>query len=513
MSDHPREDAPETATSGSDEPDVADNGDAGGGKKKGGAKATKGPGVPRPDKKPAKKTPEPKPDEDDESPEPDAADEAKDADDGDEATAEDEASPKPRRAESEPPAVEAAEMSGDLTLSEAGGDDGDAAEEAGDEEGDDDAAAEPAGPIECKVFGRADVGQIREHNEDNFLIADLSNKLRGVAGSTKTVEVGQGGLLLVVCDGMGGAAAGEVASQMATDVVYDQMLAKAGHRDRDQLALNVVEALEIAGARILHEASSNRACRGMGTTATVAALVDEVLLLGQVGDSRGYILRGDRLVQVTRDQSLVNQLVEAGQLTEEEAENFEHSNIILQALGTAETVQVDLTYALLRRGDVLMLCSDGLSGMIRDNEIAETMTNVPDPLEACRVLIDDANEAGGHDNITVIVAVFDGEGLKEATLDDVESLKYQKYAVPAWAGTNGELTRPLTRYDDSDEYDSTPSIEITGEFEIDENVDWDDVLDDRPDIPKEAGLNASSVIFWIALVGVVIVLYFLLFAQ
>ncbi len=504
MSDHPREDAPETATSGSGEPD-SDDGQVGGGTskkdepnkastKKGEPKTTSskeskpmtGKGAPRPESK------------------------AKQGDGGGSSEESDDASPKPRRADSEPPALEAAEMSGDLTLGEVTG----STKSSGDEAADSDSPEPPAettkGPIDCKVFGRADVGQIREHNEDNFLIADLTAKLRGVAGSAKTIRINDGGVLLVVCDGMGGAAAGEVASQMATDVVYEQMIAKAGHSDRDQLALNVVEALEVAGAQILHEASTNRACRGMGTTATVAALVDEVLLLGQVGDSRGYILRGDRLVQVTRDQSLVNQLVEAGQLTEEEAENFEHSNIILQALGTAETVQVDLTYVTLRRGDVLMLCSDGLSGMIRDNEIAETMTNVPDPVETCRVLIDDANEAGGHDNITVIVAVFDGEGLREATLDDVESLKYEKYALPAWAGTTGEDGRALGRYDDPLEYDSTPSIEITGEFEIDENVDWDDVLDDRPEIPKEVGLSASSVIFWIAVVGIMIVLYFLL---
>ncbi len=487
MSDHPREDSSEKAASGSEEPGADDEGVAVEDEsKRGGSRSSDGD---------------------------DAADDgaaSADEERGDDES-EGEASPEPRRVDSEPPAVAAEEMSGDVKLSEAG-EEGPSDDSEG-EGGAQPSEAEPKGPIELKLFGRTDVGQIREHNEDNFLIADLTSKIRGIAGSAKSMEVHDRGVLLAVCDGMGGAAAGEVASQMATDVVYDQMLAKAGHYGRDQLALNVVEALEIAGARILHEASTNRACRGMGTTATVAALVDEVLLLGQVGDSRGYILRGDRMVQVTRDQSLVNQLVEAGQLTEEEAENFEHSNIILQALGTAEAVQVDLTFVPLRRGDVLMLCSDGLSGMIRDNEIAETLTNVPDPVEACRVLIDDANEAGGHDNITVIVALFDGEGLEEATLDDVEALKYQKYAVPAWGPVDVDDTRPISRIDDALEYDSTPSIEITGEFEIDENVDWDNVLDDRPDIPKEAGLNTSSVLFWLALVGVVIVLYFLLFAE
>lgn len=368
--------------------------------------------------------------------------------------------------------------------------------------------AAPRGAIRVELFGQTDVGQIREHNEDNFLVADLSSKQRGVAGSNKALEVGNGGLLLAVCDGMGGAAAGEVASQMAADVIYENMLASAGHEDRDRLAIDIVEALEDAGTRILDEANANRACRGMGTTATVAALVDDYLLLGQVGDSRAYILREGRLVQVTRDQSLVNQLIEAGQLTEEEAENFEHSNIILQALGTADAVQVDLTYVALRRGDVLMMCSDGLSGMIRDNEIQDTLEHVTDPLEACQVLIDDANQAGGHDNITVIVAVFDGEGLAPPTEDDVASLKYDKYALPAWIDDQADATRRVGAL--SGDYDDTPLIEITGEFEIDPDTSWDDLLDDRPNIPKEQGPGMSNMVILVAVAVLVFALYYLI---
>jgi protein phosphatase len=141
------------------------------------------------------------------------------------------------------------------------------------------------------------------------------------------------------------------------------------------------------------------------------------------------VLRGDRLVQVSRDQSLVNQLIEAGQLTEEEAETFEHNNIILQALGTAETVQVDLTYVDLCRGDLLMLCSDGLSGMIRGDEIREVLIAIREPLEACRELTERANRVGGHDNITVIIGIFDGPGLPEADASTPE-LAYRKYPLP-----------------------------------------------------------------------------------
>jgi protein phosphatase len=233
-----------------------------------------------------------------------------------------------------------------------------------------------------------------------------------------------------VCDGMGGAAAGEVASQLAVDIIYQRMAIGDAPKHHDELAARLVHAVEAAGLRIFSEAKLDRTRRGMGTTATIASLVDDHLFLGQVGDSRAYILRGDRLVQVTRDQSLVNQLIEAGQLTEEEAETFEHNNIILQALGTADTVQVDLTYVHLRKGDTLMLCSDGLSGMVRNDEIREVLRSIEDPLEACKTLTDRANQAGGHDNITVVVAKFDGPGLEEPSIEDINGLRYQKYQLP-----------------------------------------------------------------------------------
>jgi serine/threonine protein phosphatase PrpC len=283
--------------------------------------------------------------------------------------------------------------------------------------------------IVVKLFGRTDVGQIREHNEDNFLVADLTKKTRTLLEADRTYAVGSHGTILGVCDGMGGAAAGEVASQLAVDIIVERMTEGGPPVSRDEFAHRLVSAVEAAGLRIFTEAKVDRARRGMGTTATIAGLIDDHLFLAQVGDSRGYILRGDRLVQVTRDQSLVNQLIEAGQLTEAEAETFEHNNIILQALGTADTVQVDLTYAVLRQGDTLLLCSDGLSGMVRFDEIREILITVPDPLDACKVLTDRANQAGGHDNITVIVATFDGPAITPRGPGD-EELVYRKYPLP-----------------------------------------------------------------------------------
>ncbi|MBW2548675.1 MAG: serine/threonine-protein phosphatase [Deltaproteobacteria bacterium] len=180
-----------------------------------------------------------------------------------------------------------------------------------------------AGPtpegLHFTVFGKTDVGLIREHNEDNFMAADLGDA-SGPLPAEKLVSgvVSDRGLALAVCDGMGGAAAGEVASNMAVDTLFEMMRGESASDDRDSFARRLVDSIEEAGARIFLSAKRDRTRRGMGTTATVAGLVDKVLFVGQVGDSRCYIMRNGRLSLITKDQSLVNQLIEAGQLTEEE---------------------------------------------------------------------------------------------------------------------------------------------------------------------------------------------------
>jgi serine/threonine protein phosphatase PrpC len=344
-------------------------------------------------------------------------------------------------------------------------------------------------PIRLRVFGRTDVGQIRDHNEDNFVVADLSLGSRDVLDPGHAQLVGERGMLLGVCDGMGGAAAGEVASQLAVDMIFQRMMAGELPSDRNDLAARLVAAIEAAGARIFAEAKADRTRRGMGTTSTAAALLDDHLFLGQVGDSRGYLLRGEKLCQVTRDQSLANQLIEAGQLTEEEAETFEHSNIILQALGTTDSVQVDLTYVEIKRGDVLMLCSDGLSGMIRNEEIREVLRSYPDPAEACRELTDRANQAGGHDNITVIVARFEGDGIPAPTGEEVEGLKYRKYELPESAiqslrpqetGRRGQDERRITS-----RVSRNPDIEVGEEEEFEDESFDDSPLVDPVDLPRD----------------------------
>jgi protein phosphatase len=174
-----------------------------------------------------------------------------------------------------------------------------------------------------------------------------------------------------------------------------------------------------ASQRILLEARRNRALEGMGTTATVAAVRGTELVLGQVGDSRAYLLRNGKLTQLTRDQNLATLLVERGQLTPEAARHFENSNIILQALGTQETVDVDLTAVQLSTGDVLLLCSDGLWGPVDDDDIARVLRAAPDCGAATAALIALAIEKGAPDNVTCIVARFEGSMLTRPTGDGV----------------------------------------------------------------------------------------------
>ncbi|XXX80022.1 Stp1/IreP family PP2C-type Ser/Thr phosphatase [Sorangium sp. So ce134] len=370
----------------------------------------------------------------------------------------------------------------------AGDDPAEGAQRPDDMDGGATAPAEPRRPeVVLRLFGRTDVGQVREHNEDNFIVADLTKASRGLMEMDRYQVVGERGALLGVCDGMGGAAAGEVASQLAVDIIYQRMSAGGPPQNHDELAARLVQAIEAAGLRIFSEAKLDRTRRGMGTTSTIAALMDDHLFLGQVGDSRAYVLRGDRLVQVTRDQSLVNQLIEAGQLTEEEAETFEHNNIILQALGTADSVQVDLTYVQLKRGDTLMLCSDGLSGMVRNEEIREVLRTVDDPIEACKVLTDRANQAGGHDNITVVVAKFDGDGLPEPDLADIEELRYQKYSLPEHLlAQNAVASEPARKVKELDEKKisqrpPSPKSWLSADSDLDEDGDdYDRVISPLP---------------------------------
>jgi len=285
--------------------------------------------------------------------------------------------------------------------------------------------------IQLEVFGKTDVGLVREHNEDNFLVADVTAATRSSdAREPLNITLGDKGALLLVCDCMGGAAAGEVASQMAVDSIYDALRA-AAPQARDDFARLLRAAVEHANEKIFIQSRDNQSERGMGTTCTVAGLVDSTLVIGQIGDSRCYVLRDGKLAQVTKDQSLAWQLIEAGAMTAEEAKAFEHANIILQALGVQERVEVVLSQVELRRGDVALLCSDGLHGPVSDEEILAVLIAEPNLQLAGEALVQKALDRDGPDNITVVLARFDGEGLEPPTADDaVAFVPYDPGSAP-----------------------------------------------------------------------------------
>ncbi len=277
-------------------------------------------------------------------------------------------------------------------------------------------------PIRVEVFAKTDRGRTREHNEDHFLVADLGapNATLPPPAAARTQDVGARGSLLVVADGMGGAAAGELASQMATDAIF-RHLVRTWRSEPDaapqRFAYRLKEAVEAANQELHAYASAHPDVRGMGTTATAVGLLNDCCFLTQVGDSRAYLVRNGRAVQLTKDQSLMQRLIDAGELTEEEAARNERRNIILQALGPDPSITVDLTYQELRRGDVLVLCSDGLSGQVASDEIAAVLARAPSLEAAGDELITLANERGGPDNITVVLARVSGDGLRPPDAD------------------------------------------------------------------------------------------------
>ena len=281
-----------------------------------------------------------------------------------------------------------------------------------------------------ELYAKSDVGRVRRGNEDNFLVLDLSSEQTwtGSDGATPPAkltrfDLGQKGLVLVVSDGMGGALAGDVASRMAVDSVREMLLGIEGEEACDP-NLDLVECLKnatiYANLAIHLRSQEDSRCAGMGATFTGAAVRGDNLDLVQVGDSRGYVIRKDHIRLATKDQSLVQQLVDVGQISESEAETHMFRNVILQALGAQSEVAPVTGRIRLRQGDVLLLCSDGLSGKLRSEDIQQIVVNSQGDLaKACDHLIDEAKNRGGEDNITVVLARFHGDDLEEPATDRI----------------------------------------------------------------------------------------------
>lgn len=299
------------------------------------------------------------------------------------------------------------------------------------------------GPVQIAVSAWSDPGRKRTQNQDNFLVADLSlaeNEGGFVLHGGDAVELEQSrectlgprGFLAVVADGMGGAAGGQVASQLAVAWTYRELLSQwdsvSAEAGPPQFVRGLRAAIEAANARVHEQGEKSPQYNGMGSTMTALGIVGGAFYVAQVGDSRAYLVRGGRTNRLTRDQSLVQQLVDAGAMTPEEALRSPHGSVLLQALGTAAAVQVELTWQEARRGDVLVLCSDGLFRVVADEEIAAATEAAVDTATLCRGLVDLANERGGPDNVTVIAIRIDGEALDPP--DATELLALNTYVLP-----------------------------------------------------------------------------------
>ncbi|HEV3468531.1 MAG TPA: PP2C family serine/threonine-protein phosphatase [Pyrinomonadaceae bacterium] len=275
-----------------------------------------------------------------------------------------------------------------------------------------------------ELYAKTHVGRIRAGNEDNYLVLDLTTA-RACTGSDggepppelRRFEVGPKGLVLVVSDGMGGALAGDVASRMAVETVRDMLTgtddsAEGGCGPETPLVECLKNATDYANFAIHRRSQEDPSTSGMGATLTAAAVAGDGLSLLQVGDSRGYIIRGRQIKLATKDQSLVQQLVDVGQISEQEAETHMFRNVILQALGAQPELTPVTGRIRLCRGDLILLCSDGLSGKLRAQDMLEIIEAADGDLAlACEALVDEANERGGEDNITVILARLDGPEL------------------------------------------------------------------------------------------------------
>jgi len=253
--------------------------------------------------------------------------------------------------------------------------------------------------LKIVVEGKTDKGRIRENNEDNFCVLDKQP-------------------LFVVADGMGGHASGEIASKIAIDIIKDYFDGPQANRqlqigeyktDCSEATNRLGSAIRLANKAIYEAAQTNPLWHGMGTTIAAAFLNGRRLSIAHVGDSRIYLVRSGDIEQLTDDHSLVSEQVKREMITKEQARESKMKNVLTRALGVAPEVKVDLDELSLMQGDTLVLCSDGLTTMVSDEDILSVVGSTSDPAIACEQLIDLANENGGEDNITVITVYLKKE--------------------------------------------------------------------------------------------------------
>jgi protein phosphatase len=268
-----------------------------------------------------------------------------------------------------------------------------------------------------RAFGLSDRGKVRKTNEDQFLVATLIKALQVRQTSLpqpRLLHSNDQSHLFLVADGMGGHAGGERASALALHSMEQFVLEtfkwfrQCRGRDEDKVVADFQKAIGQANAIVLAEAAEHPELHGMGTTLTLAYSLNDVLFVAHAGDSRCYLWRGHTLYRVTSDHTLVEEMVRRGHLKQEEAAQHQWRHVVTNAVGgdTAH-VQVEVHKVQLEAGDAVLLCSDGLTEMVAEQEIAETLRDEDDPERACRRLVGRANEEGGQDNVTVILARYD----------------------------------------------------------------------------------------------------------
>jgi PPM family protein phosphatase len=256
-----------------------------------------------------------------------------------------------------------------------------------------------------KVAACTDVGRVRKNNEDAFVVACLDEDAPATVRGARRIGVGGRGVLLAVSDGMGGAQAGEVASAIVVDTVRRALSEAPASASRRAV---LTAAVESAHRAVAEAARAEKKQRGMGATLTAVFVRGESAYIAEVGDSRAYLLRGGVIKQLTKDQSLAQVLIDKGALDPARAEEMPFKNVILQAMGRGKSVKVALARLSLRARDCLLLCSDGLTRHVADDEIRDIVLPTPQLDVACKKLVDLANERGGADNVTVMLAGVGG---------------------------------------------------------------------------------------------------------
>jgi serine/threonine protein phosphatase PrpC len=271
--------------------------------------------------------------------------------------------------------------------------------------------------VAIKFGGLTDRGKVRSNNEDHFLVARLSKSMRvcktSLPGEGETQFSEEEGYLMVVADGMGGAAAGERASALAVGSIEGFVLNTlkwflhlSGH-DEHALLAELRQSLERADRTVIERARSNRAFHGMGTTLTMAYSVATDLYIVHAGDSRAYLFRDGELEQLTSDHTLVQVLIDGGAISPEDAKRHKRRHVVTNVIGgPREGVSAEIHKLVVKDGDTLLFCTDGLTEPVDDDAIAEVLNHHPDPEDACTRLVDLALSRGGPDNVTAVVVRY-----------------------------------------------------------------------------------------------------------